>query len=271
MAKAGSGTLVLGGGNTYSAGTALDQGVLRFASGTLPHAAASIHFDGGTLQWAAGNTQDVSAGIAPIAGGETAILDTNGNNVNVNTALSGGGGLAKLGGGILLLLRANSYSGETTISGGTLQLGNGVAGNDGSIVGNIIDNAALLYNLVGNQTYGGAISGNGSLSKLGEGTLVLTGSNTYAGGTAIDAGTLTMNNGSALLDGTSLTVAAGGTFVFDPSIAGSPVIASAASQINPVPEPGTLVLFGIAVFGAVVYLLQRRRAVGLFRASRVCA
>ncbi len=69
LAKAGSGSLVLGGANTYSAGTALDQGVLNFAAGTLPHGTASIHFYGGTLQWAAGNSQDISAGIAPIAAG----------------------------------------------------------------------------------------------------------------------------------------------------------------------------------------------------------
>jgi autotransporter-associated beta strand protein len=123
LAKAGSGTLVLGGANTYSAGTALDQGILRFASGTLPHAAASIHFDGGTLQWATGNSQDISAGIAPIGSGETAILDTNGNNVNFATGLSGGGGLAKAGSGTLSLLGVNTYSGATTISAGVLQAG----------------------------------------------------------------------------------------------------------------------------------------------------
>ena len=127
LAKAGNGTLVLGGAIPIAAGTALDQGILNFAYGTLPHGAANIHFYGGTLQWASGNTQDISAGIAPIAGGQTAILDTNGNDVSFATGLSGSGGLTKVGGGVLTFLGATVH-GATTISAGTLQLGNGAAG-----------------------------------------------------------------------------------------------------------------------------------------------
>ncbi len=179
LAKAGAGTLVLGGVNTYSGGTALDQGVLRFAAGALPHGAANIHFYGGTLQWAKGNTQDISAGIAPVASGQTAILDTNGNGASFATGLSGSGGLTKVGSGALTLLAANTYMGATTISAGTLQLGNGAAGNDGSIAGNIIDNAALVYDLSASESYGGAIGGSGSLTQAGSGTLILSGNNDY--------------------------------------------------------------------------------------------
>ena len=211
LAKAGSGTLVLGGANTYSAGTALDQGVLNFASGTLPYGAANIHFYGGTLQWASGNNQDISAGIAPIGSGETAILDTNGNSVSFATGLSGNGELAKVGNGVLSLLGVNTYSGPTTISAGTLQLGNGAAGNDGSIAGNsIINNAALVYDLFGSQTYGGAISGSGSLTQAGTATLVLTGNNTYSGATMISAGVL-MAGASNTLSANSAVTVNGGT------------------------------------------------------------
>ncbi|MGA2620279.1 MAG: autotransporter-associated beta strand repeat-containing protein, partial [Thermoguttaceae bacterium] len=144
LAKAGSGTLVLGGANTYSGGTALDQGVLNFASGALPHGASGINFYGGTLQWATGNTQDISAGIAPVAGGQTAILDTNNNNVSFATGLSGSGGLVKAGSGVLTLAAANTYSGGTTISGGTLQVGSGgTAGSLGS--GPVANSAQLLF------------------------------------------------------------------------------------------------------------------------------
>jgi autotransporter-associated beta strand protein len=258
LVKAGSGTLVLDGANSYSAGTALDQGILNFATDTLPHTAANIHFYGGTLQWAAGNSQDISAGIAPTAGGETAILDTNGNNVNLATALSGGGGLAKLGGGVLSLLRANTYSGATTISAGTLQLGNGDVGNDGSIGGSsIIDDKTIVYDLSGSEAYSGAISGIGSLTKLGAGTLLLTGSNTYTGGTTIDVGTLCVTNADALPDGMSLTVGAGGTFIFDPTQASSSVAVSPGAAA--VPEPSTLALLSVAVCGAAVYQSVRSR------------
>jgi hypothetical protein len=61
--------------------------------------------------------------------------------------------------------------------------------------------------------------------------------------------------GSALPSGTSLTIGAGGTFVFDPSVAGAPVsggqavAASPAGSVAAVPEPGTVALLiaGLAV------------------------
>ena len=108
MAKAGSGTLVLGRAEYLQPGHGSGPGVLNFASGTLPYGTASIHFYGGTLQWAGSNNQDISAGIAPIAAGYTAILDTNGNNLSFATGLSGSGGLAKAGSGVLDAHLANT-------------------------------------------------------------------------------------------------------------------------------------------------------------------
>ena len=67
----------------------------------------------------------------------------------------------------------NTYAGRTTISAGTLQLGNG--GTTGSVAGNIVDNAALVFNRSDVLTYGGVISGTGTLTKIGTGTLILTG------------------------------------------------------------------------------------------------
>ena len=65
----------------------------------------------------------------------------------------------------------------------------------GSIAGDIVDNAALVFNRTGTLTYGGVISGTGSVTKIGTGTLTLTGDNTYTGGTTISAGTLQLGNG----------------------------------------------------------------------------
>ena len=70
------------------------------------------------------------------------------------------------GPGILILTRSNTFSGGTTISAGTLQLGTGANGQDGSVPGAsfgsgqyIVDNGTLLFNYFGNQVYSGLISG----------------------------------------------------------------------------------------------------------------
>ena len=92
-----------------------------------------------------------------------------------------------------MLTGANSYTGGTTISAGTLQLGNG--GTTGSIVGDVTDNGTLAFNRSDAITFGGVVSGTGSLTQLGAGTTTLTGTNTYTGGTTISAGRLQLGDG----------------------------------------------------------------------------
>ena len=70
-----------------------------------------------------------------------------------------------------------------------------MAGRAGAVVGNIANAGALIFNRSNALTYGGVISGAGSVTKLGAGTLTLTGANTYSGGTTITAGTLQVGNG----------------------------------------------------------------------------
>ena len=98
--------------------------------------------------------------------------------------------LSKSGAGTLLLTGANTYTGGTTISGGTLQLGDGMT-NNGSVTGNITDNAALAFANPNAQSYAGVVDGTGSLTKSGVGTLNLGGSNNdFHGGLTIQNGTL---------------------------------------------------------------------------------
>jgi len=74
-----------------------------------------------------------------------------------------------------------------------LQLGNG--GTSGSILGNVVDNGTLAFDRSNAYTFGGLISGSGSLVQMGSGTTILTADNTYSGGTTISAGTLQIGNG----------------------------------------------------------------------------
>ncbi len=107
----------------------------------------------------------------------------------------------------------------------------------------------------------GADSPGLSLTKDGGGLLILSGTDTYRGGTTVDAGTLILTSNSAIADGTSLTVGSGGVLLFDPTAAAS-TYSSAASQASPVPEPGTLALLAAAVAGLVWKCRTRRRPNG---------
>jgi autotransporter-associated beta strand protein len=136
----GTGTVVLNAANTYSSGTAIVGGAtLNFnalaALGGTNY--GGITFNGGTLQYAASNTTDVSVntgtgatypgltGITLASGGGT--IDTNGNNVTYANSIGNGGtgGLTKKGTGTLTLSGANSYTGATSVTLGKLALATG--------------------------------------------------------------------------------------------------------------------------------------------------
>jgi len=108
-------------------------------------------------------------------------------------AIGGTGSVTKQGTGTVIFTGANTYAGGTTISAGTLQLGNG--GTTGALVGNITDNGVLAVNLSNALTLSGLISGSGAFQQNGPGTTVFTGANTYTGGTTISAGMLQVGNG----------------------------------------------------------------------------
>jgi autotransporter-associated beta strand protein len=173
VTKAGSGTLTLSGANSYT-------GITTINTGTL----------------ALGANQTLGA----ITGGGSLFLDsyslstTNAVETTFSGVISGTGEIIKSGSGAFILTGSNTYTGDTTISSGTLSIGNG--GTTGSVTGNITNNAALAFNRSNNSTYSGIISGTGTLEKLGNGTLTLTGNNSANGAITITAGTLQLGNGT---------------------------------------------------------------------------
>lgn len=150
-----------------------------------------------------GNTSSLQGQIANNA---ALVFDQAANGTFANT-ISGTGTLTKQNTGTLTFTGANTYTGGTTISAGTLQLGNG--GASGSIVGDVTDNATLAFNRSDSYTFGGIISGTGAAQQNGTGTTILTAAETYTGATTVNAGTLLVNGSIASSSG--LTVNAGGT------------------------------------------------------------
>jgi autotransporter-associated beta strand protein len=169
LIKSGTGTLTLTGNNIYTGGTTISAGTLQLGNDGTSGSIAGNVTDNGTLAF---NRSDPVA----FAG-----------------VISGAGNVVKLGPNTLTLTEDNTYTGSATISAGTLQLGNG--GTAGSVAGNVTDNGTLAFDRSDPVTFDGVISGAGNVVKLGPNTLTFTGTNTYAGGTTINAGTLQLGNG----------------------------------------------------------------------------
>ncbi|EQB7487937.1 fibronectin-binding autotransporter adhesin ShdA [Salmonella enterica] len=181
LVKTGTGELTLSGGNDYSGGTTISDGTL-----TADHADSL------------GTGAVANSGVLQVGEGE------------LENTLSGSGSLVKTGTGELTLGGDNSYSGGTTIIGGTL-----TADHADSLGTGAVANSGVLQ--VGEGELENMLSGSGSLVKTGTGELTLSGDNSYSGATTITDGTLIAANVNALGSGNidnsgTLMLDANGTF-----------------------------------------------------------
>ncbi|WP_248312082.1 autotransporter-associated beta strand repeat-containing protein [Bosea sp. BK604] len=197
LVKAGAGTQILSGRNSYTGGTTISGGTLQLG-------------DGGTS----------GSILGDVANNGTLAFNRSGAIV-FSGAITGSGALRQDGTGTVVLTGTNSYAGGTTIAAGTLQIGN--RGTTGSITGDVVNNGTLAFKRADNVSFSGAISGSGAVEQLGPGTVTLTGTNTYTGGTTITAslfsladdaansGTLAFNGSEALSFTSSNTYTSGTT------------------------------------------------------------
>jgi fibronectin-binding autotransporter adhesin len=285
---ADTGTLILSGANSsYTGALSVNDGILQLNSaGTISNGSVSAN-SGGTLSF---NTTAASS-FANVTGNGGTITDASSGHTNtisiftlsattafsvtnsnetlaITNAFSGTGfGISKAGSGLLQLNGANTYTGATTVTAGTLQLGvaNAVGSSSAlTLTGGTFDMNSLsdsvgvlsgagnVSNLVsgqtltvaqgsGSNTYSGIISGAGNLT-VGKtsgdtGTLTLSGVNTLSGLTTVSFGTLTLGVANALA--TNLSIASGANFNMN-SFSDSIGILSGAGNINGLATSKTL-------------------------------
>ena len=173
ISMTGTGTLSLSGANTYTGGTNINAGILNFTNGALG-SSGNITFGGGTLQYASGNTQDISSRLKNSTAGAITI-DTVNNNVTyasiIDSSNTAGLTLNSTGTGVLTLSGANTFTGSTNIKAGTLS-GQAATAFSGSTIylgdtsGNA--NATLGLNVAG-ATFANAVvvnSGNSGTATI---------------------------------------------------------------------------------------------------------
>ncbi len=204
LAVQGGGSVTLLTSNSYTGGTTVSNGMLQLGNG--------------------GATGSLSPSGAITLGGNGTLAFSRSDNIVQgvdfsSSPINGAGSVVQNGPGAVVLTTSNGYTGTTNINGGTLQLGTGASGQDGSLDGTSAVNnyGTLAYNLYGSQTAAYSIGGYGSVEKAGPGLLTLTTTNNYTGGTTVNGGTLSLNHSA---DGTgignivgTLTINQGGTVV----------------------------------------------------------
>ncbi|HEY4283700.1 MAG TPA: autotransporter-associated beta strand repeat-containing protein, partial [Chthoniobacterales bacterium] len=264
--KTGSGTMVLGASNTYIGGTNVSAGTLRLGASERLFNTGMLTVSGGTfdIQTFSETVGAVSLSSGSI-NGTTGILTGSSYGLqsgSVSAILAGTAAVTKSTSGTVTLTGANTYTGGTSINGGVLVVGSsGALGSSGTIgfnggtlqytgsnttdYSNRFSNALnQFYNVdtnAQNVTLGTALtSSGGTFTKVGSGTLTLSGSNGYTGLTTVSGGTLQVNTNNAL-----------GT-----TAAGTTVSAGAALKLNGVnystAEGLTLNGTGVSSGGALV-------------------
>ncbi|CAN7652240.1 hypothetical protein LJR016_005102 [Devosia sp. LjRoot16] len=260
----GGSNSIIGTGGTIAGAVRVDTGAsLDIDGGTLSLTSAISDIQlGGTLNLS-GNVTTSDIAQITTTGSEihyangavvasAIVLNSNDTTLDVDTGdaaeqsgniteTGGARPIEKTGGGTLVLSGSNTYTGATTVSGGTLELQNGAAiSNTGAVV---LDNTAgvnlvvtdseTIGSLAGggasggnvqiaagqtlttggantSTSFAGIISGSGGLTKAGSGTFILSGSNSYGGITTVAAGVLDVTGS---LTGTSQLDITGGSFI----------------------------------------------------------
>nr|NUR37703.1 hypothetical protein [Sphingomonas sp.] len=193
LEKTGTGTLTLTGANTYSGGTIVDTGVLWGSSTSLQGNIidnADVVFDqtlGGAHSGTyAGNLSGV--GQVSFFGTGSTVLTLTGNNSGLTGPMTFASGTVAI-------------SDPTNVGTGLLQFNGGTLETTAALtLGNTVTLATGggTFQTDADTTLSGSISGSGALTKTGSARLILSGLNSYTGGTTVSAGTLQGDAGTSI-------------------------------------------------------------------------
>ena len=255
--KTGAGEFNVSASSTYSGGTSIAAGTIRFAdagsssalgTGTITFTGNATIVNGGS---GSATVKTIANGIT-VNSGVTASFDGGYKDIVLSGVIGGAGNLSQASTGLLVLANDNTYAGTTATTGAsTLQIGNG--GTTGSLGGGAVSLASgstLKFNRTNTYVAANAISGAGAVTQAGTGTTTLSGSNSYSGATTISSGTLQIGNGGTTGSLGSAGVTNNGALAFNrtDTVTVSNAI-SGSGAVNHLGS-GTTILTGVNSYGA---------------------
>ena len=273
ITKQGTGTLTLSGTNTFSGAISVTAGTVAVTSNnalgdttnrTNISSGATLDLQNvnysSTEQVNTSGTISTSTGTSTLAGNVildgNSIVDVDGTQLTLSGVVSGSNDLTKTGDGIAILSATNTYTGDTTISAGTLRVSGSlnsytdvsvssgatydidasdtISSLSGAGTIDIANSQTLTAGNSNNTNVSGVIQGAGGYTKVGTGTQTLSGANTYTGTTAINGGVIKVTG--SLSNSTAVNVGSSGQYNVEASdtiasIEGSGTIDIASSQV----------------------------------------
>ncbi len=203
-------------------------GITKNGSSTLTIATANLNsgptvINGGTVQVGnGGSSGDLGFGNITNNG---ALLFFQSDSHTVSGSISGIGSLTQSGGGVVSLTADNTYSGSTTITAGSLQIGNG--GATGSLSsGAITNDGTLIFNRSGSLTVGNIKTGpgnGGTVTFSGSANVTLNNGNTYINNTAVNGGVVKLSAAENIPSGVTVPGSTG-WLVLDGGVTGAGVL-----------------------------------------------
>ena len=285
LTKAGTSTLTFTTAPAITGALTVNAGAVGVATDALLGSFSSIALNGGRLNYTNTGSETTTRSISTgVAGGTLDITSATGI-LTVNSSITGSGALVKQNSGTVVLGMANTYTGNTVITGGVLSVSNGnqlgsgaqiVMSSSGTLRSTSAMTAAKDVLLTGgggsatfdtpaDLTISGGVSHNGTptnafpMTKTGGGRLTLNGNNTVNGIVDVNQGYLYINGTLQAAN----TVSAGLSVAAGAGLGGSGVIErsvnfAAGTFIDPGASPGTLTIAGdITLAGSVGYNWER--------------
>jgi len=198
----------------------------------------------GSQNWAisegtlTGNTYSIAGNLTFATGaGMRDVVFAQAVSGTYSGTISGDGSFTKSNGGNLTLSGVQGYTGLTTLSGGAIRMGaanalasssgmqlivgtwdfndfdqtiKGLTGNAGTNIA--LGTATLTVDNTGNNSFGGAVSGSGGLTKTGAAILQLLGANSYSGTTSVAGGQMLIGPGGSLQNSSAINISNGARF-----------------------------------------------------------